>query len=77
MTHTAKGAAKIVPQCDLPLTATRPVSLIVTEMAVIEPRADGLWLRETAPGVSVEEIRAATLAPLIVEGQVPEMQLGQ
>src|SRR4051812_24217123 len=49
MTHTVKGKPKIVQQCSLPLTAARPVSLIVTEMAVIEPTADGLLLKELAP----------------------------
>ncbi len=75
MVHTAKGTPKIVPLCDLPLTAARRVSLIVTEMAVIEPTEDGLVLRERGPGVSVEEIVAATSAKLIIEGDVPEMKL--
>ncbi|MDJ0972771.1 MAG: 3-oxoacid CoA-transferase subunit B [Kiloniellales bacterium] len=75
MVHTAKGNPKIVPECSLPLTAVRRVSLIVTEMAVIEPTADGLVLRERGPGVSVEEIEAATAASLIQLGEVPEMAL--
>ncbi|MEO1746122.1 MAG: 3-oxoacid CoA-transferase subunit B [Pseudomonadota bacterium] len=75
MTHTAKGNAKIVPQCTLPLTATRRVSLIVTEMAVIEPTDAGLVLREVGPGVSVDDVIAATGATLIVEGDVPVMAL--
>ncbi len=75
MVHTAKGNPKIVPECSLPLTAVRRVSLIVTEMAVIEPTADGLVLRERGPGVSVEEIEAATAASLIQLGEVPEMVL--
>jgi acetate CoA/acetoacetate CoA-transferase beta subunit len=75
MLHTAKGAPKIVPECGLPLTATRPVSLIVTELAVIEPRPDGLCLREVAPGVAVDAVRAATAAPLHTDGPVPEMSL--
>ena len=75
MVHTAKGKPKIVPECSLPLTAARRVSLIVTEMAVIEPTADGLVLRERGPGVSVEEIEAATAASLIQLGEVPEMTL--
>ncbi len=75
MVHTAKGNPKIVPECSLPLTAVRRVSLIVTEMAVIEPTADGLVLRERGPGVSVEEIEAATAASLIQLGEVPEMTL--
>jgi len=75
MVHAAKGAPKIVPECTLPLTALRRVNLIVTEMAVIEPTEAGLVLRERGPGVAVEAVRAATTAPLIVEGEVPEMAL--
>ncbi|MFD2183621.1 3-oxoacid CoA-transferase subunit B [Rhodoplanes azumiensis] len=76
MNHTAKGAPKIVPKCTLPLTSIRRISLIVTDMAVIEPTDAGLVLRERAPGVTVEQIVAATSAKLIVEGEVPEMDLG-
>ena len=76
MTHTAKGGHKIVARCSLPLTATRRVSLVVTEMAVIEPTEAGLVLRERGPGVSVGEIEDATGAALIVEADPPEMVLG-
>ncbi|MEO1747148.1 MAG: 3-oxoacid CoA-transferase subunit B [Pseudomonadota bacterium] len=76
MTHTAKGNAKIVPICTLPLTATRRVDLIVTEMAVIKPTNEGLKLLEVGPGFSVEDVIAATEATLIVDGEVPEMRLG-
>ena len=75
MVHTAKGKPKIVPECSLPLTALRRVSLIVTEMAVIEPTDIGLVLRERGPGVSPDDILAATEAELIVEGDIPEMLL--
>ncbi|MBL3560221.1 3-oxoacid CoA-transferase subunit B [Rhodovulum sulfidophilum] len=75
MVHAAKGAPKIVPECTLPLTATRRVSLIVTEMAVIEPTDEGLVLRERGPGVAVEDILAATSAALIVPDDVAEMVL--
>jgi acetate CoA/acetoacetate CoA-transferase beta subunit len=75
MTHTAKGAPKIVPECTLPLTSLRPVSLVVTELAVIEPTEAGLALKERAPGVPVAAILAATEAPLLVPEQVPEMPL--
>ncbi|MEO1678870.1 MAG: 3-oxoacid CoA-transferase subunit B [Pseudomonadota bacterium] len=75
MTHTAKGNAKIVPECTLPLTAVRKVSLIVTEMAVIEPVEDGLALCERGPGVPINDVLAATAAPLIVPDDVPEMEL--
>ncbi|TCM76581.1 3-oxoacid CoA-transferase subunit B [Rhodovulum steppense] len=76
MLHSARGASKIVPECTLPLTAARRVSLIVTEMAVIEPTVRGLVLRECGPGVSVEDISAATEAALIVPEDVPQMNLG-
>jgi 3-oxoacid CoA-transferase B subunit len=76
MQHSAKGNPKIVPQCKLPLTATRRVTLIVTDLAVIEPTDAGLVLRERAPGVTVEAILAATGARLVVPEIVPEMNLG-
>jgi acetate CoA/acetoacetate CoA-transferase beta subunit len=73
MSHTAKGKPKILKSCTLPLTSVRRVSLIVTEMAVIEPTGEGLVLRERAPGVNIEKIVAATEARLIVSAHVPEM----
>jgi len=76
MVHTARGAPKIVPECTLPLTALRRVSLIVTEMAVIEPTEHGLVLRERGQGVTVAEIEAATSARLLIPETVPEMALG-
>ncbi|MGO8919778.1 MAG: 3-oxoacid CoA-transferase subunit B [Stellaceae bacterium] len=75
MTHTVKGKPKILKKCTLPLTSVRPVSLVVTELAVIEPTAEGLVLKELAPGVTVEKVIAATEAKLIVPPQVPAMQI--
>jgi len=75
MAHTAKGKPKILRHCTLPLTSVRRVSLIITEMAVIEPTDQGLVLRERAPGVSVENIAAATEANLIVSTHIPEMPI--
>ena len=75
MQHAAKGEHKILQECSLPLTSQRRVSLIVTDMAVIEPTPDGLVLKERAPGVSVEQIVAATGAKLSFQGDVPEMAL--
>jgi acetate CoA/acetoacetate CoA-transferase beta subunit len=75
MQHSAKGQSKIVARCTLPLTALRRVDLVVTDLAVIEPTATGLTLRERAPGVSVEDIRAATEAALVIPDDVPEMIL--
>ena len=74
MQHAAKGVSKIVPECSVPLTSQRRVDLVVTELAVIEPGPEGLVLRERAPGVSVDEILAATSATLIVPETVIEMQ---
>jgi len=73
MQHTAKGIHKIVEQCSLPLTATRPVSLIVTELAVIEPTTAGLVLKELVPGVTVDDVIAATGARLIISDDIHEM----
>ena len=75
MNHTQRGEPKIVDELTLPPTSLRPVTLIVTELAVIEPTADGLALRETAPGVTVETVVAATGAPLLVPDVVPVMEL--
>jgi acetate CoA/acetoacetate CoA-transferase beta subunit len=75
MQHAARGAPKIVQELTLPPTAARRVSLVVTDMAVIEPTDQGLRLRERAPGVSVDEIIAATGAELLVIGEVPEMPI--
>jgi len=75
MQHTAKGKPKIVTQCSLPLTAVRPVDLVVTELAVISFPGGRATLAETAPGVSVEQVVAATEAKLAIPGEVPQMQL--
>lgn len=74
MQHVAKGESKIVKRCSLPLTALRRVDLIVTDIAVIEPTDEGLVLRETAPGVSVQEVKQASLAHLIIPENVSIMQ---
>ena len=76
MQHTSKdGASKLLKECSLPLTGVRCVKKIVTNLAVLEVTGDGFRLLERAPGVSVEEIRAATEGRLLVEGDIPEMQL--
>lgn len=70
MAHTAKGVSKLVERCTLPLTSLRRVDLVVTELAVIEPTDGGLVLRETAPGVTVEQVLQATAARLQVPADV-------
>ena len=74
MMHTNKrGKSKLLRQCTLPLTGVKCVKRIVTNMAVLDVTASGFKLLERAPGVSVEEIQAATEGRLIVEGEIPEM----
>ncbi|MGO9916397.1 MAG: 3-oxoacid CoA-transferase subunit B [Isosphaeraceae bacterium] len=74
MHHTAKGQSKIVKRCTLPLTSTRPVDLVVTDMAVISFRQGRATLLETAPGVTVDDVLAKTDATLIVPETVPVMR---
>jgi acetate CoA/acetoacetate CoA-transferase beta subunit len=75
MVHTAKGTHKIIPKCEWPLTSTRPVDMIVTEMAVIINTPEGLVLTETGPGVSVEDVVAATGTTLIIANDVKKMNI--
>jgi 3-oxoacid CoA-transferase subunit B len=76
MQHVNKAnESKLLKRCTLPLTGVRCVKKIVTELAVIDVTPQGFKLLETAPGVSVEQVKNATAAHLIVEGQIPEMQI--
>ena len=76
MMHTnKKGASKLLKRCSLPLTGVNCVKKIVTNLAVIEVTNQGFKLLEHAPGVTVEEIKAATEGELIVQGDIPEMVL--
>jgi len=75
MQHTAKGKPKIVNTCSLPLTSVRPIDLLVSEMAVIAFPDGKAMLLERGPGVSVEQIVAATEAKLLLPDKIPEMQL--
>ena len=75
MQHVSKnGESKILPKCNLPLTGVAVVSKIVTELAVIDVTKEGLVLRERAPGVSIEEIKMATAARLIIPKDVSEIK---
>ena len=75
MQHTAKGKPKIVKQCSLPLTSVRSVDAVVTELAVISFAAGRATLRETAPGITVEQVLAATEAKLEIAPDVHATQL--
>ncbi|MCQ2555188.1 MAG: 3-oxoacid CoA-transferase subunit B [Clostridia bacterium] len=60
MLHTQKGAHKILKSCTLPLTAEKCVTKIITEMAVMEVREDGIWVTELHPDYTWDELQAAT-----------------
>jgi 3-oxoacid CoA-transferase B subunit len=75
MEHTTKeGAPKIVRQCTYPLTGLACVDTIVTDLAVIDVKPEGLMLREIAPGWCIEELQKLTGAPLMSLGRAPEIK---
>lgn len=75
MEHTTKeGAPKIVKQCAYPLTGLNCVDTVVTDLAVIDVKPEGLVLREVAPGWTPAEVQKLTGAALIAKGQIPEIR---
>src|SRR5690554_5472089 len=77
MMHTNKrGESKLLKKCSLPLTGVNCVTKVVTNLAYLEVKDGAFHLIERAPGVSVEEIKAATEGELVVPDHVPEMKLG-
>lgn len=75
MMHTVKGKPKIVEQCTLPLTSERRVDLIVTDMAVMEPTASGMVLKELAPGVELDTVQNLTGTRLIATEPMARMRV--
>ncbi|MFB9862598.1 CoA transferase subunit B [Rufibacter immobilis] len=76
MQHTSKdGQSKLLKECSLPITGLQCVKKIVTDLAVLEVTEDGFRLLERAPGVTVEQIQAATEGKLRVEGDIPEINV--
>jgi 3-oxoacid CoA-transferase subunit B len=76
MQHVNKaGQSKLLPKCTLPLTGVACVKRIVTELAVMDVTDEGFLLVERAPGVSIDEIKAATAGKMVVNGDVPEMKV--
>jgi acetate CoA/acetoacetate CoA-transferase beta subunit len=75
MQHAAKSKSKIVPKCSLPVTAQRPVDLVVTELAVIAFPDGRATLMETAPGITVDQVLAATECELALAEAVQEMAI--
>ena len=77
MQHCSRsGKSKLLAECTLPITGLGCVKKVVTDMAVLDVLPEGGFkLLERAPGVSVEDIQAATAGKLVVEGEIPEMQI--
>ena len=75
MMHTnPKGESKLLSHCTLPLTGTRCVKKVVTDLAVLDVTDNGFNLIERAPGISVDEIKLKTEGRLTVNGEIPEMR---
>lgn len=75
MHSNPKGESKLLTKCTLPLTGVKCVKKIVSDLAVLDVTDKGFKLLERAPGVSVEEIRSKTAGKLIIEGEIPEMEV--
>lgn len=76
MMHTNRaGESKLLSKCTLPITGVQCVKRVVTNLAVLDITDEGFKLIERAPGVSVEEIKKATEGRLVVEGEIPEMNI--
>ena len=77
MEHTAKGAAKLVRQCSLPLTGRRCIDMVITELCVLvmDPARRRFVLTELAPGTSLDDVRAATEAEFVVADRVGTMRV--
>ncbi|MGL4864912.1 3-oxoacid CoA-transferase subunit B [Cetobacterium sp.] len=75
MEHTAKGAAKILKNCTLPLTAANQVNLIVTEKGVMEICDNKIFLKEISPYSSIEDIKKFTEAELIIDNNLKTMEI--
>ncbi|QUH18873.1 3-oxoacid CoA-transferase subunit B [Alkaliphilus sp. B6464] len=74
MEHTAKGNPKILKKCNLPLTAVAQVDLIITEMGVMEVTREGLVLKELNPEFTLDEVKTATEAQLIIAEDLKDME---
>ena len=78
MMHTnKKGESKLLKNCSLPITGLNCVKKIVTNLAVLEVANNSFVLKERAPGVEIDEIINSTEGNLIVEGDIPEIYLGE
>ena len=75
MHNNKRGESKLLKRCSLPLTGVGCVTKVVTNLAVLEIKNNLFYLLERAPGVSVEDIQNATEGTLIIEGEIPEMNL--